>query len=231
MNISEKSSIYYGVYRHARGDYRCEVIVSGKTFYVGHGHDQLLLAKMYDDFIIENKLDRRLNFPVYPENLIPNTKQIQLTKGKFAIVDESDFEWLNSFKWSAAGEVGHTYASRKCSTDDKTTSIKMHQLIMGECPIGMVIDHKNGDRFNNQRSNLRFCTTKENNRNRRNKCKRSSIYKGVSWCAPSNKWRVMISNDGKSIRTKMFVNEIDAARQYDIWCTELFGDFSSTNFK
>jgi HNH endonuclease len=35
-----------------------------------------------------------------------------------------------------------------------------------QCPKGMVVDHMDGNTFNNQRSNLRVCTVQENSQNR-----------------------------------------------------------------
>ena len=43
------------------------------------------------------------------------------------------------------------------------------QAFLGDRPKGMVIDHIDGNRFNNHYSNLRYCTQKENMNNPNNK--------------------------------------------------------------
>src|SRR6185369_821861 len=45
-------------------------------------------------------------------------------------------------------------------------SILMHRLIMN-CPQGMVVDHIDGNKLNNQKHNLRNVTNQENSMNRR----------------------------------------------------------------
>src|SRR5580700_9318741 len=71
-------------------------------------------------------------------------KQIILTQGKVAIVDDWNFEWLNQFKWFAhKAEHGGWYAVRNITlSDGHRTLQKMHRAIMGD-PEGMEIDHKN----------------------------------------------------------------------------------------
>lgn len=227
---STKSPIYYGVYMNLCGTYSCTIKVSKKTLYLGSGTDQLMLAKLYDDKIKELGLGRRLNFPDYPKNDIPNTKLIQLTKGKFAIVDDKNFEWLNKFKWHAIRGTNTYYAIRHNNVGGKRNNIFMHQLIVGNNTLKLLTDHWDGNGLNNQESNLRSCTSTENNRNQRNRIGYTSIYKGVSWSKQNNGWLASINVKGKAVHRKFFKNEIDAAIQYDIWAKELFREFAKTNF-
>ena len=98
-------------------------------------------------------------------------KKIPLTKGKFALVDDEDFERLSQFKW----HYGKGYAARKTNED----YIYMHKEILG---IGKKQegDHKNGDKLNNQRANLRTCTHAQNMFNRRTQKNNVSGVSGVS---------------------------------------------------
>lgn len=96
-------------------------------------------------------------------------KQIRLTKGLFALVDELDFEFLMQWKWTASHESRGTkwYAIRKV----KGKKIRMHRLIveraLGAIPAGQVVDHPNHNSLDNRRCNLEIVTQTENmNRSR-----------------------------------------------------------------
>ena len=61
------------------------------------------------------------------------------------------------------------------------------------------IDHKDGDPENNDFSNLRQCTQRENNQNRKKSRNNSSGYLGVHWRKDMGKWVAQISHKGKRI--------------------------------
>ena len=96
-------------------------------------------------------------------------KQLNLTLGLVAVVDDEDYEWLNKWKWSAlqAGP-NRFYAVRGINNKGKTKTFLMHREILklkrGD---GKEVDHVDRDSLNNQRSNLRIVTRKENCANRR----------------------------------------------------------------
>ena len=147
-------------------------------------------------------------------------KQIELTRGKFAVVDDRDFIRLSICKWYCLPTRNICYAAR----DGSGTTVYMHREIMG-AGLGQKIDHKNGDGLDNRREDLRFCTHTENLRNMK---KRG--YKGVSWHKASRKWGAYICVDGRSKYLGLFVSQKDAAQAYDRAATEYFGEFASTNF-
>ncbi len=76
-----------------------------------------------------------------------------------ALVDDEDFEFLNDFTWRkhSAG-----YAVRYERGPQHTHY--MHRIILN-APKGLEVDHANGCRFDNQKSNIRLCTRLENRRN------------------------------------------------------------------
>lgn len=117
-------------------------------------------------------------------------KTILLSQGKFAIVDDEDYEKLSKYKWCANNRHGCWYAVR---TSNKKI-IRMHRQILGlKKGDGMKTDHVNHNGLDNRRCNLRICTLAENNHNRqRNKKWRSSKFKGVSWDKKMEKWRTQI---------------------------------------
>jgi hypothetical protein len=77
------------------------------------------------------------------------------------------------------------------------------------------VDHVNGRRSDNRWINLREATRAQNALNRRANAGSSSVYVGVSWCAPSKKWRAQFTLDGIRKHVGLFQTEEDAARAYD----------------
>lgn len=158
------------------------------------------------------------------------TKEIKLTQGKVAIVDDELFEWLNQWKWcyqrnSNAKYTG--YATRHKSNPSKTEY--MHRVIMNP-PKGMDIDHIDGDGLNNQRNNLRICTHAQNGMNRSKNKNNSSGFKGVFWDEITRKWRAIIDRNDKHIHLGRFSDIEDAAKAYDKAARELYGEFAYQNF-
>lgn len=124
-------------------------------------------------------------------------KEIILTQGKVALVDDDDFERIRHFHWYARKTRNKFYAAYKVKKQGKSTTFYMHREIMNY-PEGMHIDHIDGNGLNNQRSNLRICTCQENQRNRHGAQSNSkSGVKGVSWHKTSGKWRAVIKVNGK----------------------------------
>jgi hypothetical protein len=154
-------------------------------------------------------------------------KEIQLTQGKVALVDDEDFNNLNRYNWCASRSSYTYYALRSIKILGKETTIAMHQEIMLPA-VGMVIDHIDGNKLNNQRSNLRVCKHKQNIRNQ---VKRygTYIYKGVSWDKVNSKWFSTIKVNGKGINLGRFKNEKEAAEIYNQAAIKYFGEFAKLN--
>lgn len=153
------------------------------------------------------------------------TKQIQLTQGQVAIVDDEDFALVYGRKWYAHKNKNTYYAKTWVAGENKT--ISMHRLILGNSEL--VTDHIDGDGLNNTRKNLRRCTRQQNGRNQvvRTYPGKASRYKGVFL---DRKWKAQITVNGKYKFLGRFENEIDAAHAYDKAAKELFGEFARLNF-
>ena len=82
-------------------------------------------------------------------------------KGKFTtLVDDADFEWLNKYSWNVLIGKHSNYAYRI----ENGKLILMHRFIM-DTPKGLEVDHLDTNGLNNQKYNLKNCTSKENNNN------------------------------------------------------------------
>jgi len=140
--------------------------------------------------------------------------------GTNAIIDEKDYEIVSAHNWWLTKQG---YAYTQTCTNNVRTTILMHRLIMR--PNSKEVDHINGDKLDNRRSNLRICTRSQNNAN---KPHTSGKYKGVRY--NKNAWQAEIKKNKKYIYIGRFKEIKDAAKAYDEKAVELFGDFAYTNF-
>jgi len=156
-------------------------------------------------------------------------KRIKLTKNKFAIVDDEDYEKLNQFKWHASCKDKKRkiyYAARR---DLNGKLIYMHREILNPSA-NLWTDHKNNNKLDNRKENIRACSCSQNHGNIRKREGCTSKYKGVSCVNRKEKrkkrWVTYIC--GKYIGR--FHSEIEAAKAYDKRAKEVYGEFAYTNF-
>lgn len=156
-------------------------------------------------------------------------KEIELTKGQVALVDDLDYIILSAWKWVASKNGNTFYALRHFMEGGKKHKIYMHRYLMGETDKKVFIDHRDRNGLNNQRDNLRVCTKAQNyaNRNKAKNC--SSKYVGVSWHKKSGKWAVMLCKDYKPIYIGLFTSEEAAAKAYNEAAIRIHGEFATTN--
>ena len=155
-------------------------------------------------------------------------KEINLTQGKVALVDDEDYEYLNQWKWYACKDYKTYYAQRNGYVNGKRRNIFMHKVILNP-PTGLEVDHIDRDGLNNVRSNLRLATRQQNSFNRRKfgKCK----YIGVT-VLKQGKCQYIVANirmGNRRIYLGMFPTEEAAALAYNEAALKYRGEFAHLN--
>lgn len=146
---------------------------------------------------------------------------VATSKNRVTMTDVRDKELLEQRAWTLSD--GYAVAAG---------AVKLHRLIIGASP-GQIVDHINGDRLDNRRANLRFCTWGQNLQNKRKTGRGRaplSPYKGVTYFSAQNKWAARITSDRKRVFLGYFDNDEDAAKAYDLAAKDMFGEFARTNF-
>jgi hypothetical protein len=157
-------------------------------------------------------------------------KEIPLTQGKVALVDDSDFERLSKYKWFATQnrKNGNWYARTTIMTKDTKcghTSIGMHRMILGD--EFKVIDHKDGNGLNNQRLNLRGCSYAQNQMNKCIARTNKTGYKGVFF--NGKKYVAKVGVNRRSIHLGTFSTAIEGAKAYNQYVNTHFGEFANVS--
>lgn len=145
---------------------------------------------------------------------------IPLGDGYYAYVDAADYEWLSRWKWHLYGGYAARYRNGKY--------VYLHREIM-KPPRGMIVDHKNRNKLDDTRDNLRNATRTENMRNKGKQHGASSRFRGVSYNKDRDKYQAHIYK-GEKFFLGLHVEEVEAARAYDHAAVALFGEFARLNF-
>lgn len=158
-------------------------------------------------------------------------KQIPLTQGKFAIVDDEDYAFLTQWNWwySKCGYACRTVCTPLVNGKRRKRAIPMHRIIAGT-PDGFFTDHINGDGLDNRKKNLRICDKGQNAINTpiKKRGKKLSKYRGVLPSSTTG-WKAKIKKDQKFIHLGTFDREEDAALAYNAAAVKLFGEFARLN--
>jgi len=122
------------------------------------------------------------------------------------------------------------YVRRTITKGGKSYAVLMHREIM-QAKKGQIVDHTNGDKLDNRKTNLRLCTHKQNISNQKvqSKLSKSSKYKGVIWDKKKKKWLARIQINKKIIYLGWFDSELAAAEAYNAGAKTFFKEFARLN--
>jgi len=134
------------------------------------------------------------------------------------LVDDADYERISKTSWQLTRE------GRANGTMNKK-NVLAHRVIL-KAEKGQMIDHRDGNPLNNQKSNLRFCTASENMSNRSKYRTNRSGFKGVSWCRTHKKWIAIICKKKKRFNLGYFSTAELAHKAYKKAAVKLHGEFA-----
>lgn len=139
--------------------------------------------------------------------------------GFFALVDDADFEWLKNWQWRVD-------ANGYAITSIGSSRVFMHAMLIS-IPGGCVVDHRNRNRTDNRRSNLRYASPRENAANRGRRNNASQPFVGVRQI-PSGRWVARAGARGRHVG--VFDTAEQAARARDAAVIREYGEFATLNF-
>lgn len=159
-------------------------------------------------------------------------KEIKLNRNFIAFVDDEDYDRVMEHTWCVTTNRVKSKESHYAITNLYEKGIKstltMHEFILGKVE-GLEIDHWDTNTLNNQKTNLRHLTHRNNCRNTPKRADTTSKYKGVSWNKGHKKYKAYISPNEKMIHLGYFDDPIEAAEIYNTAATLHFGEYAHLN--
>lgn len=158
-------------------------------------------------------------------------KEIELTQGYTAIVDEIDAD-LSSWSWQAMSRNGKFYAVHSTRSNGKIVPVNMHRVILArmlgrELEKHELPDHINRNPLDNRRGNLRIATRSQNGANTKLNANNTSGYKGVSFHKGNGKWQAQIKVNQHKKALGYFNTPEEASDAYREAALEHFGEFAT----
>lgn len=128
----------------------------------------------------------------------------------YARVDAADAEWVNRWYWHLDGDG---YARRnETRADGRQDTILLHRALLGLVKgDGLDGDHRDRDRLNDTRGNLRIIPKAGNAQNCPSLRGAASSYRGVYWKKEHGKWAAQVRANGKYKHVGYFTSELEAA--------------------
>lgn len=150
------------------------------------------------------------------------------------MVDDDMFEEISKYSWQAH-KCNHTvYAERTYFENGEKKCTSMHRQILELGDSKLKGDHIDHNGLNNQRSNLRVATFRQNNMNRTSLNGSASKYLGVhlhiNRKTGYTRWTAQIRIGGKQTCLGYFKDEEYAAKKYDEFAKIHHKEFANLNF-
>jgi len=156
-------------------------------------------------------------------------KFIPLTQGKFAMVDDADYDNLMQFSWQAQKRKHTWYAVRAGRLPNgEKTMFYMHRQILGLTDPKIQGEHQDRNGLNNQKANIRAATHAQNQKNKGKPLNNTTGYKGLA-VEPNGRYRVQCSQNGNSHYLGTFDCPHEAARHYNLFAKSIGEGFECLN--
>jgi hypothetical protein len=139
--------------------------------------------------------------------------------------------WKQSVaRWIKPGDEAGTHVKRAIDVTIDRKTYRAHRVIWmlqtGEDPGASIIDHIDGNFYNNRFENLRLATPHQNLCNQKKRRDNTSGLKGVSWSEERQKWQTGIQVNGKRISLGRFDTKEEAYAAYCEAARRLHGEFA-----
>lgn len=147
-------------------------------------------------------------------------------------IDLRDLWRLRKYDYRVTGRAGNEYLKRKDPSKGPRSRTALHRDIMGINDPKVFVDHINGDRFDNRRSNLRIASSYGNNQNSAPRINGKSRFKGVYPVRNTTDkiWAAQIKANHVRTFLGCFTTQEEAALAYDAAAKQLHGEFARLNF-
>lgn len=157
-------------------------------------------------------------------------KQILSTCGKTILIDDSDYTAVSRWKWQVnkRGYVRRTVKTP--GVGDRTGhTVLLHRFLFSLTTNErhLRLDHRNGNKLDNQRSNLRFATQSQNLQNSLSANMKRGQFKGVHQVR--QRFFAAISVGGRTVCLGGYPTAIEAARAYNAAAVKYYGEFAKLN--
>jgi hypothetical protein len=143
-------------------------------------------------------------------------REIQLSQGQIALVDDADFPLLSEFHWcyrpERDGKQGYVIRHQKAGGKYKT--VYLHRHIM-QPPEGHEVIFLNYDRLDCRRENLKVVTKEEARRHHRVRSDSRSGVKGVRYNAEGDSWSAYVYRGGNAYHVGTYYSQEQAVAAYE----------------
>jgi len=134
-------------------------------------------------------------------------------------VDSDMYEELSSYIWRISKKKTKYYVTT--GSGHKGTLKYLHNIVVGDAPEGLEVDHIDGNSLNNKKSNLRFISHIENIHNiRANRIDNQIGIRGISFDSKKKLFVVDLSFNNHRYYVKPWKTLEQA-----VWCRHIFEDY------
>lgn len=156
-----------------------------------------------------------------PPTIVGDIAILHGPNGEQWLVDAVDLPLVGHINWTR--DFPNTYAITNYRTGAKR--LRLHVAIANP-PAGFVVDHIDGNAYDNRRNNLRICREDQNGCNLPLSKANTSGHKGVGWYKANSCWRAYIVRNGRQIHLGYFDRKEDAIAAHARAEPQIFGEFT-----
>lgn len=150
--------------------------------------------------------------------------------GKTVLIDDEDYEKVSFYKWHISGNKNNDYVVHTLPRNGKKRPmLRMHRFII-DAPDGTCVDHINGNRYDNRKSNLRLCTQRDNSHNTKMSIANTSGLKGASFHKASGMWQAQITINRKVKYLGIYKTAFEAHAAYKEAAEYYYGEFMNLGY-